>query len=345
MRRKISSLGILLKRRWKLVTLFLVIAAIGGSVLYRRSQAAQIELTWVSPEQQTLVKTLEVSGVVDAKEKARMRFIAGGKVVYLGAEEGSWVKKGQTIATIDQATLQKQLEQDLNLFMQERLDWDKLTTYDQSSGPVNRPQEYTRQKEQLDLNNEVLDVEIRNIAIRNTVLSAPFAGILTAAPTTTTGVTILSTDFFEVVNPETLIFRAEVDEADIGSVSLGQNAEIELDAYPDEAIQTNAAYIAYTSSQTSTGTIFLVEFPLNSTNLSKYRIGMNGDIAIELKRVPNALVIPLNATRQRDGKTYVDVRTGETTYQEREIEVGTETDELIEVTGGLTERDQILLPE
>jgi hypothetical protein len=72
---------------------------------------------------------------------------------------------------------------------------------------------------------------------------------------------------------------------------------------------------------------------------------MNGDVAIKLAEKQNALVIPLIATRERDGKVFVDVRTGPTTYEEREITVGLETEEKIEVLNGLSESDEILLPE
>jgi multidrug efflux pump subunit AcrA (membrane-fusion protein) len=72
---------------------------------------------------------------------------------------------------------------------------------------------------------------------------------------------------------------------------------------------------------------------------------MNGDVAIEVDRAPAALTIPINATRQRDDKTYVDVRTGEKTYQEREITVGLESDDKVQVLSGLNESDEILLPE
>ena len=72
---------------------------------------------------------------------------------------------------------------------------------------------------------------------------------------------------------------------------------------------------------------------------------MNGDATIELTKVEQALTVPLNATRIRDDKIYVDVRTGEKTTEEREITTGKETDDVVEVLSGLSESDQVLLPE
>jgi hypothetical protein len=177
-------------------------------------------------------------------------------------------------------------------------------------------------------------------------MSTPIAGILVQSPTNVVGVTLAATDTFLVVNSDTLIFRALVDEADIALVQQNLSAIIELDAYRGETITSTVNYIAYQSNLAASGTVFAIELSISSTEgLAKYRLGMNGDVEIKLAEKPNALAIPLIATRERDGQVFVNVRTGETSYEEREITVGLETEELIEVLGGLSESDEILLPE
>lgn len=333
-----------IKKHWKL-SLFLVVILCG--VIFwqmRHANSNGKELKFVKPEYKDLTKVLEVSGKVDAKEKARLRFIAGGKVTYIGAQEGDWVKKWQTIAVIDQASLQKSLQQDLNNYMKERWDWEN-TQDDIKDRAIETTEQRSIDQEQWDLDNKVLDVEIQDIAIKNTVLSSPFAGILTVSPTTVAGVQLLGTDYFELVNPETLVFRAEVDEVDISSVKQGQKADIYLDAYPDEPHTTQVSYVSYTSNTSSTGTVFVVEFPINSDDLNYYRIGMNGDVEITVDKRMNVMSIPLIATKERDDKVYVDVKTGEGQYEERQIETGIETDEEIEVVSGLSVDDEVLLPD
>lgn len=333
------------KRHWLLSTILLLIV-IGGVFWWFSKAAAQQEaLTFIKPERENLVKTLEISGKVDAREKARLRFIAGGKLTSVAVKEGDRVTKWQTLAVIDQAALRKQLAQNVNTYTQERTDWEQLQ--DDTKDRV-LPIEEQRQKDkaQLDLENRVLTVEMQDIAIRNTVLSAPFAGIITAAPATAPGVVLGATDYFEIVDPATLEFIAEVDEADIAKVQIAQPATLILDAFPDDTITTSVKSIAYTSKQGESGTVFEVTFEIpqaESANL--LRLGMNGDVAIELATQDNALTVPLIATRQRDDKTYVDVRTGEKTYEEREITVGLETDEKIEVVSGLSADEEILSPE
>jgi membrane fusion protein, macrolide-specific efflux system len=346
LRHKVAGVFLWFKEHWKLTAFVLLVVVLGAGWYLRQAEANKPVLTFEAPKRETIIKTLDVSGIVDAKEKARLRFLAGGKITYLGAQPGNLVKKGQTLATIDQATLKKQLEQDLNTFMQERLDWDQLND-DVYQDVFTKREDRQRQQGQLDLTNEVLDVEIRDIAIANTRLTAPFAGILTTSPTTTTGVQLMSTDYFEVVNPDTLLFKAEVDEADIALIKMNQKATLTLDAHPDETITSYVNYISYTSSQTSNGTVFLIELPLDSTRygIDFFRLGMNGDVAIELERKDNALAIPLVALKERDGKAFVDVKTGDQGFTEREVTTGLETDEKVEIVSGLTEQDQVLIPE
>lgn len=334
-----------LRERWKLITFIIIILVGAGWWYYSKQQAAKPNYTFIKPSQEDIRKTLDISGIVNAKEKAQLRFLAGGKVVYLGAQEGDQVKKYQTIATIDRASLQKQIQQDLNTYMKERYDFEQDKDDYKDTAITTEDQRYLS-KSQLDLNNEVLDVEIRDIAINNTVLSAPFNGVLTHSPTSVTGVQLLSTDYFEVINPETLVFVGRVDEADIALVSLGQATQVVLDAYPDNELNTYVSYIAYTSSQNTTGTVFEVEFPLSDIGQrEQFRLGMNGDASIVLDERKDVMTIPIISTKQRDDKIYVEVRTGDQSVEEREIQVGLENDDKYEVLGGLSIDDEIVLPE
>lgn len=333
------------RRRWKLVLFIVILLAGLGFWYYKSTTAAQPTYTFIKPQHEDLVKTLDISGVVDAKEKARLRFSAGGKVVYLGAQQGETVTKNQTLATIDRAALQKQIQQNLNNYMTERLDFEQEKD-DTRDDVLDTELQREQQQSQLSLNNQVLNVEIQNIAINNTVLSSPFTGILTVSPTAVSGVQLLPSDYFEVVNPDTLIFIGRVDEADIALVKESQTTHITLDAYPETELTTYVDQIAFTSSQTTSGTSFEIQFPLSQlSEKSLFRLGMNGDANIVLDERKDVMTVPITATKQRDDKIYVDVRTGEKAVEEREIKTGLETDDKYEVLGGLSVDDEIVQPE
>lgn len=341
---KLSTLWKLLRRRWKL-SLF-VVGALATVIWWWTSANAQEELlgSFVPVERRDFIAELVISGRLDAKEKSQLRFAVGGKVVYLGAQEGDFVNKWQTIATIDRAALQKQLQQNLNNYMKERYSFEDVR--DDIKDRVLDTSEIRKvARDQYDLDNQVLNVEIQSIAIQNTVLSAPFSGVLTRTPTAVAGVQLLPSDYFELVNPDTLIFRAAVDEIDLHKLSVGQPAKVMLDAYDDEELSSQLSYIAFTASDSSTGTVFLLEFPLAVSDLNRYRLGMNGDVYVELARRSDTLVIPLNAISEREGKVFVQVRGESEQLLEREITLGLENEDEVEVLNGLSEGEQIFLPE
>jgi len=339
-----------LRKRWKLVGILVVIVAAGGFWYMRQQAAAAPTYTYQNPVKKDLKKTLAISGVVDAEEKARLRFLTGGKVVYLSAKEGEQVKKGQTIATIDQAITQKQLQQDLNIFLKERLDWDQTQVDVYEDSLYTLDEERVREKADMDLRNQALNVEIRTETIRSNRLSAPFAGILTVSPTNVTGVQLTGSDYFEILNPESLIFKASVDELDLAGLQVGLPAEFDLDALPDQSFETTVEYISYTGTNTSTKTVFLVKFPIDLLRYGQdtFRVGMNGEARVTIDTRQNVLAIPLEATRERNGKTFVDIAKGgdknAKEIEEREITVGMEANDEVEVLSGLSESDLVVIP-
>lgn len=344
MKKIFSKILVFLKKRWKILLVALIVLAVVFGFLQNRGKS-QAVLNFINPVKKDLVSSITISGRIDAKEKAQMRFVAGGKLVYLGARQGDLVKKWQSLATIDRSTLQKQMDQNLNLYMKERYDFED-TRDDIKDRTLDTQETRDVAKQQYDLNNQVLNVEIQNIAIANTTLYAPFEGILTVVPTNVTGVQLLATDYFEVVNPKTLIFRAAIDEIDMHRISKGQSGQVVLDAYDGETIDTYISYVAYTSSESSSGTVFLVEFPIDSQDMEKYRIGMNGDALIKIEEKKDVLTVPLDAISEREDKVFVNIKAdNKEGFEEREIKVGLESEDEIEVLEGLNENDQVLLPE
>lgn len=57
---------------------------------------------------------IQADGAITAQDQATLHFQAGGKLVYLPFKEGDSVKQGQTIASLDTTTIQKQITQALN---------------------------------------------------------------------------------------------------------------------------------------------------------------------------------------------------------------------------------------
>lgn len=336
-------------KKYKWILLILVVA---GVVLYFNMQSARAkakEEVYEKPQKQTIANTLELTGHVDAVEKVDLKFIAPSRLAWVGVKEGDTVKKWQGIASVDTRTLQKQLEQDLNTFNKAFRNHDQVLDDNDYYGDSGVSSELKRvfENSNFDLNSAVATVEIRDLAIKMSSIYSPFAGIVTRVDQPNAGVNIGVTDVFQVVNPNTLYFAAEVDELDVSRISLGQKAQIVLDAYTESPIESTIVKIGFSPvGGTSSGTSYKVELSLPGNNDAlKYRLGMSGDARIVLEQKDGAMTIPSSALIERDDKFFVDVKTSAKEPERKEVTIGIESDDLVEITSGLNESDEVVIPQ
>lgn len=331
------------KKLW-IVVGAVILLAVSGFWFVRSRSASQKEVTVIRSEKKDLVKVLETSGRVDAHERVLMRFGLGGKVVYLGAREGEFVQKGQTIASLDQRSVKKTLDKTLSTYTTERWDFENAVD-SRENRTLPESERRLADQDQFALNRSVLDVEIQSLTVENYRLSAPFSGVLVASPLRAAGVNILTTDTFELANPQTLYFRTLVDEVDITQVSLGQEAIVTLDSLPDEPLKAVVEKVAYAGIDTGSGTVFPVELKfLDNVSIDRHRLEMNGDADLVLERKMNVLSVPLAVLVSRNGDTFVRVRRPGGKIEEVRVELGIETENEAEILSGITEEDEVVLP-
>lgn len=146
-----------------------------------------------------------------------------------------------------------------------------------------------------------------------------------------------------LVLSDRLIMQASVDETDIGKIHKGQPAEISLDAYPENTIKGHVDHIAFESKLVSNVTIYKVDvLPENIPDY--FRSGMSANIDIIEKIKDNILIIPLEAVKTEQGKTYVLISDdkGKKT-RTHPIEIGISDGKHVEVVSGLNEHDTIMV--
>jgi len=340
--KKIKQLLSLAKRFWWVI-LILVIAGLVAWSWWSGKQKTKAELELVNPQTRDLVQTVDFSGRVDAKERVGLHFGVTGKLVYLGAEAGDRVAKWQTIASLDQRSLQKQLDKTLSFYETQR--W---TYEEQEDGREHRwldeSEQRTADQDQQALERSVLDVELQYLAFDGYRLTAPFDGILVQAPHNVTGVQVSPTDIWELINPETLYFRVWVDETEIEEVKVGQQGLIKLDAYPDRDYRGEVAKISYQTVDTAEGAVFMVEIKfLDEVNIEEVRAGLNGEVQLLKDDRQGVLSIPVDALLSKNGDVYVEVW-NQGQREEKIVELGLETQDYVEIVSGLSPQDQVILP-
>lgn len=291
-------------------------------------------------ETKTLTETVSSSGKTEAKKQVDLHFQAGGRLAWVGVQEGASVSAYQTLASLDMQTVHKNLEKSLRDYSKERnnFEQDRLDTYrfPALTDTIKRILE----KNQWDLEQAVLDVELADIALNWSYLITPIAGIVTRIDTPVAGVNVTATDTFTVADPTSIVFTANIDETDIGRVSVGQTAEINLDAYPDTPLKGTVDKISFAAETTSGGaTVFPVEIAFaTSDNL---RVGLNGDVTLTLSQTAAALALPSEAVRENDDEIYVVKKVGKN-YEKVTVKTGIETDDEMQIIEGLNQGDEVV---
>ncbi len=154
------------------------------------------------------------------------------------------------------------------------------------------------------------------------------------------GQTFTSGDSIFVMSDH-LIIEAQVDETDISSVKLNDDAVVILDAYPTEKIPARIRQIAFESRVVNNVTTYIVKV-LPDKVPDFMRAGMTANVNFHIASKKGVLVIPNEVIMLVDGKRKVFIP-GKESPAEREIEIGLTDGRKSEVISGLKEGDTILL--
>lgn len=330
--------------RKKLTGFILLIILILGIFIWQKINATDKTIKTTTVKKGEIVKLVSASGKVASEEEVELKFQTSGLLTWVGVKEGDHVNAWQAIAQLDTRELQKNLEKALRDYSKERNDWDEDIKVTYKDKALTDTAKRILEKNNWDLDKAVMDVELKDIALKLATLITPISGIITQVDTPLAGINITpATAVFEVTNPDKMIFKANVDEADIGNITASLSAHITLDAYPEEEFSGFVSKIAFASVPTSGGgTAYPVEINLPENNRLKFKLGMNGDTDIEVESKQNVLVIPSDAVVKKDNDYFVWlVKKGKAI--EQKIKVGLVTDDQIEVLEGLNKNDKIVV--
>lgn len=336
-----------IKKHWKLI-LFLLCIILAGWIWQSKTASQKISpsISTAKVKRKDFLKIVSSSGKTAANKSVKLKFQTSGRLQWVGVKEGDAVRAYQAIASLDTREVQKSLEKALRDYSNERNDFEETwrVTYD-GKKPVNAFNDTIKrilEKNQWDLEKAVLDVELKRLAVEYSTLITPIAGIVTHIDTPVAGVNITpAAAEFEIIDPASILFEANIDEVDVGGLSLGQKAAIQLDAYPDRTFEGTVSAIAF-SAKTSAGgaTVFPVKISLG--NSGAIRVGLNGDVTIETEKSPQSLVIPAAAIREDESGKFVYKKTG-STFQKIRVTIGATSDDEVVILEGLTELDEVVI--
>ncbi len=140
------------------------------------------------------------------------------------------------------------------------------------------------------------------------------------------------------LRPGAVLAVADVPEAKIASVRVGEPATFEFSAYPGERLTGRVTTVGETvdpQTRTIRATIELGD------QGGRIKPGMFARVSIA-ERTEEALTVPLASVVSADARTYVFVKAGPTAFERREVTLGGDDGTIAQVRQGLAPGDSVV---
>ncbi|TCZ87224.1 efflux RND transporter periplasmic adaptor subunit [Lysobacter sp. N42] len=271
------------RRRWPWIAAGAAVLLVGGFVALGALRPVPVETTPARDAADPAnASVLDASGYIVARRMATVSSKVTGKVREVLIEEGQRVAAGQVLARLDpiDAGAQAELAQaqvaaarsqagqvraqlreaNANVARLSALVRQQLVSRAQYDQAVAQRDALAAQLAVIDRNTEVArrQLAVAGIGVENTVVRAPFAGVVTAKAAQpgeivspiSAGGGFTRTGIGTIVDMDSLEVQVDVNEAYIGRVQPGMPVEAVLNAYPDWRIPGEVIAIIPTADRT-----------------------------------------------------------------------------------------------
>jgi len=206
------------------------------------------------------------------------------------------------------------------------------------------------QQANVNLQNALVGLGNSQQAFLNTVILAPFDGIVVSVGVKKNDVLsqidYASVTAVQLVDTSQIKFQGKVDEIDILKIKTGQKVAISVDAVPNKTFTGTVSFISPFGTPDTNGVVkFPITILLDPTDVA-LKGGLTATADIAISTVENALLVPLSAittTSAGSFVTIVDVATGK--QEKRQVTLGSQNLQFAEVLSGLKAGDKVVIQE
>jgi HlyD family secretion protein len=151
-------------------------------------------------------------------------------------------------------------------------------------------------------------------------VTAPIGGVVTAVNNSNGDTAQTAKSVLTIVDMSTIKIKVAVDELDIEKIKLNQKAQVKFDAVKDKSYEGTVETIAQIGTTQNNVTNY--DVIVSIANPEGIKLGMNANVTINVESKENALVIPVEALVENNGKKFVRVESTESSTSDS----GTQTD-------------------
>ncbi|WP_299073964.1 efflux RND transporter periplasmic adaptor subunit [uncultured Paraglaciecola sp.] len=381
-----------MKTTTKIITSIIVLAIVGGAVfqLTKEEEKQGIEVETAKVELATIIQKVNATGKIQPKTQVNISADVSAKITKLEVKEGEWVEKGQFLVELDRERYVASLESaEANVRSAQGQAKLVMENLKQAKRVLDRAKELVAKKldsqATLDSAEAAYQVEVARHesaldqieqtrgmlkqskdALSKTTIYAPMSGTVSKL-NKELGEIAIGSQFQEdvimiIANLNQMEALVKVDENDIVSIALGQQAEIEVDALLGKKINGSVSEIASSAVDQQPGsnsqkTEFEVTISITS-DVKELRPGMTASADVVTDTRENAVSVPLQSVTVRteeqlkaDGKTYTAAEDGfvEVVFVEsnnkvtaKQVKTGIQGESLIEIVEGVEVGDNIV---
>lgn len=291
------------------------------------SQAAVGPVTAVAAQGGVVVSVQAIS-IAEPAASVTLRNRQAGQVRSI-LPEGSAVAAGDPVVVLDDAELRKSLSQaELGLKQAQvgleravaaeakaRVDLEnrlslfaaKAATQEQLelSRDALASAEFARRSAALAVEQAGLALEQARRDLAEAVIRSPLAGVVAKPAFSAGDFAPANSQLATVADLSRLLFKAEVDEYDIGKLREGMPAAVKVPALADEAFRARVDRIGPIAEVVNNISVFKVSVLVDNAE-GRLRPGMSADLSFTVSN-EKGVVVPLKAVTTVRGRSYVDV--------------------------------------
>jgi len=308
--------------------------------------------------------TSVAAGRVAGKQEVTLRAEIPAKVLKLHHRRGELVKAGEPLVTYDAADLQSRLrlaQAAVGLAQAQQLQAEQAAANvetnlartrklrDSGALPAAQVEDLEGQQKAMQratdaahagVTEAVANVSVARTGLDKAVIAAPFSGTVLATSIEEGETTAPGAPILQLADVSTLHVDAEIDEGDLGRVTVGMPADVTFDAFPNERLRGVLDEIAPSVTRDPRGgrsVAIRVTLPADK----RLRVGMSADVDVIVAVQDNTLFVPPNAVQGRGAERAVFVVNAGVAAK-RVFQVGISTWEAVEVKSGLSEGDEVV---
>ncbi len=185
--------------------------------------------------------------------------------------------------------------------------------------------------------------------VKDTTISAPFDGTVTNVRYSISDWAAAGQTAVAVADFNVPVFEVDVDEADLGGISVGQDAKVRLQTYPGQPIPAKVESISTVGTNSGAVVNYKVKLALGKSEAATQTVillSMSGTGEIVTARATDALVVPNKAiTVDSQTKRYsVERLKADNTTEKIEVQLGFRDTTQTQIASGIGAGDTLIIP-